>query len=330
MDAITYSHFGGPEVLELTRREPPAVGALELLVRVRAVSVNPLDGKIRRGELRLLSGARFPKTPGVDFAGCVEAVGAKVAGFAVGDRVFGYPGSMRKGTLSEVISVPAACAAKIPRGLDEVGAASVAMVGLAALQAFRDVARVGARERVLVNGATGGVGLMLLQLARLQGAAVTAVASTKGVDVARQFGADTVVDYRSESIVDSPERFDVVFDTSTKLPFRVARRLLGPCGRYVGFEPSPLSLLASAVLNPFRRQKHLLLVAKPSASDLAEVARLIDVNELVLPPVESFDLRDAPRAFACVERGGVTGKIVIRVPELLMHPARRDLPPDQR
>ncbi|MEO8182224.1 MAG: NAD(P)-dependent alcohol dehydrogenase [Deltaproteobacteria bacterium] len=141
-----------------------------------------------------------PKTPGVDFAGVVEAVGAKVTGFAVGDRVFGYPGSMRKGTLSEIVSVPAASAARIPRGLDDVGAASVAMVGLAALQALRDVAHVAPNERVLVNGATGGVGLMLIQLARLRGAHVTAVASTKGVTVARQFGAEQVVDYRSESI----------------------------------------------------------------------------------------------------------------------------------
>jgi NADPH:quinone reductase-like Zn-dependent oxidoreductase len=314
MNAITFSHFGGPDVLELTRSEAPRVGSLDLLVRVRAVSVNPLDGKIRRGELRLLSGARFPKTPGIDFAGIVEAVGAKVTGFAVGDRIFGYPGSMRNGTLSELISVPAASAAQIPRALDEVGAASVAMVGLAALQAFRDVAQVASGERVLVNGATGGVGLMLLQLARLRGAHVTATASTTGVSVARQFGAETVVDYRSEAIVAGRERFDVVFDLSTKLPFPAARKLLGARGRYVGFEPSPLTLIRSALMNPFRGQKHLLLIAKPSTRDLAELARLIDAREIVLPPVESFDLADARRAFERVERGGVIGKVVVRLP----------------
>jgi NADPH:quinone reductase-like Zn-dependent oxidoreductase len=314
MNAITFSHFGGPDVLELTRKEAPRLGSLDLLVRVRAVSVNPLDGKIRRGELRLLSGARFPKTPGIDFAGIVEAVGAQVTGFGIGDRVFGYPGSMRNGTLSELISVPAASAAKIPPALDEVGAASVAMVGLAALQAFRDVAQVAAGERVLVNGATGGVGLVLLQLARLRGAHVTATASTKGVPVARQFGAEKVVDYRSEAIVDGRERFDVVFDPSTKLPFAAARRLLGARGRYVGFEPSPLSLIESVLSNPFRGQKHLFLIAKPSTRDLAELARLIDAREIVLPPVESFDLSDARRAFERAERGGVIGKIVVQIP----------------
>jgi NADPH:quinone reductase-like Zn-dependent oxidoreductase len=314
MNAVTYNHFGGPDVLELTTSDAPRVGSHDLLVRVRAVSVNPLDGKIRRGELRLLSGARFPKTPGIDFAGLVEAVGAKVAGFTVGDRVFGFPGSMRKGTLSEVVSVPAASAAKIPRGLDDVGAASISMVGLAALQAFRDVAHVTPNERVLVNGATGGVGLMLLQLARLRGAHVTAVASTKGVAVARQFGAEQVVDYRSESIADSRDRFDVVFDTSTRLPFSAARRLLEQRGRYVGFEPSPVSLIGAALLNPFRRQKLLTLVVKPSAADLDEIGRLIDAHEVVVPPTEAFDLPDAARAFERVERGGVIGKVVIRIP----------------
>lgn len=314
MNAITYSHFGNPDVLELTRSEAPRVGSLDLLVRVRAVSVNPLDGKIRRGEMRLLSGTRFPKTPGADFAGVVEAVGAKVAGFAVGDRVFGYPGNMRSGTLSEVIAVPAASSAKIPSAMNDADAASIALVGVAALQAVRDVAQVRAGESVLVNGATGGVGLFLLQLARLRGARVTAVASTSSLPTAQRFGAENVVDYRKGSILDSDQRFDVVFDASTKLPFSLARKVLAPRGRYVGFEPSPVSLIGSALLNPFRRQTHLLLIAKPSSADLTEVARSIESREVLAPPVETFDLRDAARAFARAESGGVVGKVAILVP----------------
>jgi NADPH:quinone reductase-like Zn-dependent oxidoreductase len=313
MNAVTYNHFGGPDVLELTTSDAPRVGSHDLLVRVRAVSVNPLDGKIRRGELRLLSGTRFPKKPGIDFAGVVEAVGSKVSGFTVGDRVVGSPGSMRKGTLSEVVSIPAASAALIPEGLDDVGAAAVSLVGLAALQAIR-AAHLARDERVLVNGATGGVGLMLIQLARLSGAHVTAVASTKGVAVARQFGAEQVVDYHAESIVDSRDRFDVVFDSSTKLPFSAARRLLTPRGRYVGFEPSPVSLIGAALLNPFRRQKHRTLITKPSTADLDQIVRWIDTHAVVLPPTETFELPDAARAFERAERGGVIGKVVIRIP----------------
>ena len=164
------------------------------------------------------------------------------------------------------------------RGLDDVGAASVAMVGLAALQAFRDVAHVAPKERVLVNGATGGVGLMLLQLARLRGAHVTAVASAKGVPVERQFGADEVVDYHSCRSADLRERFDVVFDTS------------------------------SVVKAPFARRQ-------ASTRDLAEIARFGRRQRSGPATGGGFDLPDAPRAFERVERGGVIGKVVIRIPD---------------
>jgi NADPH:quinone reductase-like Zn-dependent oxidoreductase len=314
MNAVTYRRFGSPDVLELVDIPSPHPAAGQLLVRVRAASVNPLDGKIRRGELRLLSGSRFPKTPGMDYAGVVEAVGSGVIGFAVGDRVFGFSGSMRHGTLAERIAVPATTAAKLPAGLELTGAAALATVGLAALQTVRDVARIAAGERVLVNGATGGVGLVMLQLLRRRGAEVTAVAATSGVELARVYGAHDVIDYRVSSVRASPERFDAVLDTSTKLPFRAARSLLAPRGRYVGFEPTPATLLASKLANLFRRQQHLTLITKPSSRDLAELAQLVVTGALRVPPIESFELPDARRAFARVEGGGVLGKVVIHLP----------------
>ncbi|MBZ4336406.1 NAD(P)-dependent alcohol dehydrogenase [Corallococcus sp. AS-1-12] len=312
MNALTYSRFGGPEVLMHTEQPAPRVRAHHLLIRVRAVSVNPIDGKIRRGALKLLSGSRFPKSPGSDFAGVVEEVGPGIEGFSVGDRVFGFPGSMREGTLAGLITVAANAVARIPSGLDDVGAAAVSMVGLAALQAVRDVARVAPSERVLVNGATGGVGLMLIQLARSRGAHVTAVTSAAGLETARKYGAQEVHDYRARPLSMLGERFDVVFDLSTKLSSSEARGLLTPRGRHVGFEPSPASLLASVLLGPFRRQKQLLLVTKPSARDLAELAEELQTRELLPPPVEVFELSDARAAFERSERGGVIGKVVIR------------------
>ncbi|RKH57559.1 NAD(P)-dependent alcohol dehydrogenase [Corallococcus interemptor] len=317
MNALTYSRFGNLDVLRHTHSPAPRVRAHHLLIRVRAVSVNPIDGKIRRGELRLLSGARFPKATGSDFAGVVEAVGAGVEGFSVGDRVFGFPGIMREGTLAELITVAATSVARVPSALDDVGAAAVSMVGLAALQAWRDVARVAPGERVLVNGATGGVGLMLIQLARARGAHVTAVTSAAGLAVARQYGAQVAHDYRARPLSVLGERFDVIFDLSTKVPFADARGLLAPRGRHVGFEPSPALLLGSALLNPFRRQKQRVLVTRPSAKDLAELAGMFQTGELLPPPMEVFELSDAQAAFERSERGGVIGKVVIRaVPSL--------------
>ncbi|RKG62725.1 NAD(P)-dependent alcohol dehydrogenase [Corallococcus sp. AB011P] len=219
---------------------------------------------------------------------------------------------MREGTLAELITVAATSVARVPPGLDDVGAAAVSMVGLAALQALRDVARVAPGERVLVNGATGGVGLMLIQLARARGAHVTAVTSAAGLAAARQYGAEVVHDYRARPLSKLGARFDVVFDLSTKLSFAEARGLLTPRGRHVGFEPSPLSLMASALLGPFRRQKQLVLVTKPSARDLAELAGKFQAGELLPPPVEVFELPDARSAFERSERGGVIGKVVIR------------------
>jgi NADPH:quinone reductase-like Zn-dependent oxidoreductase len=224
---------------------------------------------------------------------------------------------MREGTLAELITVAATSVARVPSALDDVGAAAVSMVGLAALQALRDVARVAPGERVLVNGATGGVGLMLIQLARSRGAHVTAVTSAAGLAVARQYGAQVAHDYRARPLSMLGERFDVIFDLSTKLPFADARALLTPRGRHVGFEPSPALLLGSALLNPFRRQKQRVLVTKPSARDLAELAGKFQSGELLPPPTEVFELSDAQAAFERSERGGVIGKVVIRaVPSL--------------
>ncbi|HTN86451.1 MAG TPA: NAD(P)-dependent alcohol dehydrogenase [Sorangium sp.] len=314
MKTITYARFGGPEVLALSDTTPPPPSREgRLLVRMHAVSLNPLDGKIRRGEARLLSGARFPKTPGIDFAGVVEGVGPGVVGFSVGDRVFGGLGSMKEGYLSELISVPARVAAKMPANLDFVGAASVAVVGLAALQALRDVGRVKAGARVLVNGCTGGIGPYALQLAKRMGAHVTGVCGTEGVALARDFGADAVVDYRRESITSSGQRFDVVLDLSTRLPFEAARVLLAERGTYVGFEPAPAQIIGAAVLNIFRAHKHRFLFAKATTSDLGELGRLIGSGELRLAPTQVFELSEFRRAFELAEKGGVAGKIVIRL-----------------
>ncbi|WP_223638654.1 hypothetical protein [Corallococcus sp. EGB] len=207
---------------------------------------------------------------------------------------------MCEGTLAEFITVAATPVARVPPGLDDVGAAAASVVGLAALQALRDVARVAPGERILVNGATGGVWLMLIQPARSRGAHVTAVTSAAGLATARQYGAPVVHDFRAGPLSMLGERFDVVFDLSTKLSFVEARNLLTPRGRYVGFEPSPLSLMSSSLLGPFRRQKELVLVTKPSARELAGK---LQAGELLPPPTEAFERS---------ERGGVFGKVVIR------------------
>jgi len=313
MQALTFDRFGGPDVLSLSDVATPAARKGHLLVRVHAVSVNPLDGKIRRGELRLLSGSHFPRSPGLDFAGVVEEVGPGVRGFTPGQRVFGYLGTMREGTLAEHISVPARVVARMPAGLTFVGAASLAVGGLAALQALRDVARVKAGDRVLVNGSTGGVGLYALQLARRMGAHVTAVAGSAGAVVAQDYGAHVVLDYHRGPVSASGLTFDAVLELSARLPFSAARGLLGPRGVYVGFEPTPPALLSAALLNPFRGQRHAFAMTKATPADLEALGRQLDAGELRLAPTQVFALSDMHRAYALAERGGLVGKVVLQL-----------------
>ena len=312
MKTITYSRFGSPDVLTLSDVAPPSPRGGHLVVRVHAVSINPLDGKIRRGEAWLLSGTAFPKTPGLDFAGVVEQVGEGVSGFQVGDDVFGGLGSFKTGYLSERISVPARVVAKMPRSLDHVGAAAVAVVGLAAQTAL-EVARVKAGDDVLINGASGGLGPQAIQLGKQAGARITAVSGTDGVALARELGADSVIDYRRESILASGRRFDAVLDLSARLPFSEARTLLKPGGVYVDFEPGPTKLLGAALQNPLRSLKHRFVITKSTTAALEALGRKLDAGVLRPGPTQVFELSEYRRAFELAEKGGRVGKVVIRL-----------------
>ncbi|NMO17923.1 NAD(P)-dependent alcohol dehydrogenase [Pyxidicoccus fallax] len=281
-------------------------------MRVRAVSINPLDGKLRRGEARLLSGTKFPKTPGLDFAGVVEQVGEGVSGFKVGDDVFGGLGSFKVGYLSERISVPARVVARMPASLDYVGAAAIAVVGLAAQTAV-NVARIKAGDHVLIHGASGGLGPYAIQLAKSVGAHVTAVSGTDGVTLVRELGADTVIDYRREAITASGKTFDAVLDLSTRLPFGEAHVLLKPRGVYVDFEPGPAKLASAAILNRFRSRQHRLVITQSTTAALEALGRQVDSGALRPGPTRVFALSEYRRAFEVAEQGGLVGKVVIQL-----------------
>jgi NADPH:quinone reductase-like Zn-dependent oxidoreductase len=312
MKTVTYSRFGSPDVLTLSEVAPPSPRGGHLVVRVLAVSINPLDGKIRRGDARLLSGTKFPKTPGLDFAGVVEQVGQGVSGFQVGDDVFGGLGSFKEGYLSERISVPARVVAKLPRTLDHVRAAAVAVVGLAAQTAVDD-ARIKAGDHVLINGASGGLGPYAIQLVKRAGAHVTAVTGTDGVALARELGANSVVDYRREAITASGKTFDAVLELSGRLSFSQARMLLKPRGVYVDFEPGPAKLASAALLNPFRSQQHRFVITRSSTAALEALGRHFDAGELRAGPTRVFGLSEYRRAFEQAEKGGSVGKVVVRL-----------------
>src|SRR5262245_1470104 len=261
MKAIVYSDYGGPEVLRQVDVEKPTPADDQILVKVRAAAVNPVDWHLMRGTpypIGLGSGLRKPSPDrrlGTDYAGTVEAAGGSVTRFSVGDAVFGGP----RGAFAEYLVVPAdGVAVKKPENLTFEQAASVFVAGMTALQALRDKAQVQRGQKVLINGASGGVGTFAVQLAKVLGAEVTGVQSTRNVDLVRSLGADHTIDYLKEDFTKSGERYDVVFDNVGNRPLSEIRRVLRPRGTYIPNgggtpnDPAPLArILRMLVMLPF-------------------------------------------------------------------------------
>jgi NADPH:quinone reductase-like Zn-dependent oxidoreductase len=312
MKKLIYNRFGGVDVLELAEVARPALMPDGVLVRVKAASLNPLDWKIRAGEMKLVTGTTFPKGVGIDFAGVVEAVGEGVSGFRPGDEVLGLGDMFKGGAVAEYVVVPAASLALKPANLSFAQAAALPVAGSAALQVFDQLVAVGPGTEILINGASGGIGMIATQLARQRGAVVTAVVGPAGVERARQWGSDVVLNYREHDLRHPEQRYDVVLDLSGKLSFAAARPLLKPSGAYVNTVPGPREIVGSFLHNLVSRQKYRVLLLKPTPAYLHELAGLA-AGGLAVVVSQSYPLADFQRAYAEVARGGVVGKAVLTV-----------------
>ncbi len=313
MKAFYATAYGGPEVMTLGERPDPAPRAGEVLVAVRAASVNPVDWKVRRGDVRLLSG-RPPKILGTDLAGTVAALGPGVAGLAAGAAVYGTTRMMlgAQGSHAERVAVPARRVAPIPPGLSFEEAAALPVAALTALNGLRRCGELEGRA-VAVVGATGGVGHLALQLARARGARVTAVCSARNAERARALGAEEVVDYRKEDLTRGQRRFDVVFDAHGATGFAAASRVLSGSGVYATTLAGP----AAAMVHLWHRlaggRQLAMANLRDRPEDYAELARLLGAGA-VKPVVSAVvPLDRAAEAFAALEAGGVVGKVVIRI-----------------
>ena len=320
MSAIVYRCYGSPEVLALEDVEKPSPGDTEVLVKVRAASVNPLDWHYMRGSpyfMRLGAGIGSPDDIrlGVDFAGTVEAIGDKVPNFNVGDRVFGG----RTGAFAEYVLVPEDRAiAHIPESVTFEQAASLPIAALTALQALRDKGDLQPGQKVLINGASGGVGTFAVQIAKSMGAEVHGVCSTRNVELVASLGADKVWDYKKEDYTQSDERYDLIVDMVGNHSLSKNRRVMsaegrlvivgGPSGNWIGPLKRPL---AAMLLGSFVDQQLILLLAQLKQDDLNEVAAL--VSDGVVQPVidRRFSLEDVPAAIRYSEEGRARGKILI-------------------
>ncbi|TLZ73446.1 MAG: NAD(P)-dependent alcohol dehydrogenase [Methanobacteriota archaeon] len=324
MKAIVRSKYGSPDVLELREIEKPAVEDDHVLVRVQAASVNAGDWHSMRGKpyiIRLMLGGLFkPRTKnavlGGDLAGRVEAVGGNVTEFQPGDEVFGM--SIR--TFAEYVSVRRVGIVRKPANLTFEQAAAVPVAAITALQGLRDKGHIRPGQKVLINGASGGVGTFAVQIAKSFGADVTAVCSPRNVDMVRSLGADRVIDYTREDFTRDGARYDLIFDVAGNHSFSECRRVLSPNGTLVMVGQSGrkkisiLPLLTAPLVSRLRRKQKLVsFIAKRNKEDLTLLKELMDAGKVTPVIDRQYTLSEVPAALRYLGEGHARGKIVITV-----------------
>ena len=313
MKAIAYKKFGTSDVLQMVEQSNPAIKSDQVLVKVKAFSINPMDWKIRKGEMTLMSGSKFPKNTGADFAGIVEDVGSSVTGVKKGDDVFGVVENMMKeGVSAEYVAVPSSLIWKKPSNISFPQAASIPVVGTAALTALQKMGEVNSHTEILVNGATGGFGMFLLQLLKKQGAVVTAVTSTQGAEFAKKWGANSVIDYTKEDVLSKKANYDIVVDLSGKMGYKDAKKVMKPKARYLNPTPKPVEIPISFFNNLFTPQKHIVILSSPS-SKYANVLLSAVENGLQIEVNKVFPFDQYKEAYQYAEQGGYAGKVAVEI-----------------
>jgi NADPH:quinone reductase-like Zn-dependent oxidoreductase len=325
MKAIVQDRFGPPDTLHLADIEKPEIGSGEVLLKVHAASVNPYDWHMVRGDPRVARimggvGLTKPKTriAGVDVAGRVQAVGADVHGLRPGDEVFGFAA---RGAFAEFAAADAALVVPKPDGLSFEQAAVIPMAAVTALHAIRDRGDVQPGQRVLVNGAAGGVGTLAVQIAAALGAEVTGVCSARNCDMVRSLGATHVVDYTSDDFADGTIRYDVILDNVGNRSVRDLRRAAAPTGIVIvngGGSPGHIlgavgSILGAAVVNLFVHQRITMVPTTWNREGLLAVTELIDAGTLCPVIDRIYPMADTAAGLQHVEAGHARGKVVITV-----------------
>jgi NADPH:quinone reductase-like Zn-dependent oxidoreductase len=311
MRAIVIDRYGGPEVLRLVTVPRPVPTRRQVLVRTRFIGVNPKDVVVRKGKFRIATGKKFPLIVGHDIAGEVME-GAFGCDFAEGDIVYGMINDFAGRAYAEYAAVDCQQLAKAPSSIELRMAAAVPLASQTALQALRDDALVKPGQNVLINGASGGVGVFAVQIAKILGANVTAVCSHRNVELVNELGADRVIDYTKTDLVDLDERFDTIFDVFGNYCFDQLKHLLTPRGTYVHTIPS--SRIFKDVARTFvRRQRAKLVIVRSRRAQLDWVRQQIDAGSLRVVLDRSFSLDDAAEAHRYMETKRARGKVVLEV-----------------
>ena len=335
MRAFVQQRYGGPEVMALCEVPRPAPAADEILVRVQAAGLNPVDFKIRQGQLRAILSLPLPIVSGNEISGIVEECGAAVTRFKKGDKIFARLAKGQLGAFAEYACVAETFAARMPHSIDFATAAAVPLAGLTALQALRDELHVTAGQRIFIPGGAGGVGTFAIQIARWLGAEVATTASARGEALVRRLGAKIVVDYASERFEDKLQNYDGAFDLIGGDTLSRAFSIVKRGGQIVSVAglPEPetarrdldnstkLAALFWVISAPTRLRaakhgvRYRYLFMHPSGGDLEVLAKLIDEKKLEVIVDRTFPFAEIKEAFAYLETGRAKGKVVVKIGE---------------
>lgn len=311
MKAVAFDRYGSAEELQYRELSKPIAKSNELLVRVRASSVNPVDWKIRQGHLQLLTGFNFPRIVGSDISGVVVEVGREVTKFQPGDEVYTFLNPINGGACAEYAVVPESDAAIKPKNITHTEAAAVPIAGLTALQSLRDLGQLQSGNKVLINGASGGVGTFTVQVAKAMNAEVTGVCSAKNRELVKSLGADFVLDYAEVDFTQQSDKYDIILDAVGTRTFAECEKVLQPEGVYISTLPS-LENLAPMLTSWFiSGKKAKLIVANANTRDLDALRELIESDQVEPIVDRTYSLAEVAAAHAYSETGRAIGKIAI-------------------
>lgn len=312
MKAVTINQFGAPDVLQIEELPTPVPNKNQVLVKVYAASINPIDFKSRQGNHKYILGSNFPIVLGYDFAGEIIETGAHVKQFKVGDRVHGRSDVKYGGTYAQFALSSESVLTAIPSNMGYEEAAAIPLASLTALQALRDKANIKKGDKILLTGATGGVGHFALQIAKYYGAFVIAINSSRHIEYIKELEPDLFIDYNHEDFKNLKEKYDIVFDAAGKVSFLSCKHLVRKGATFITLLPRP-KLLIHGIVSKLTGKKLKTFIMKSNSSDLQFMDKLIEEKHVKVKIDKIFSMDQISEAHTYAEQGHTEGKIVIKI-----------------
>ena len=313
MKAVVFNKYGGNDVVDIKDVPLPTCGPEDVMIKVHAASINPVDWKVRSGNLKIITGSTFPKILGNECAGEVAETGSRVKKFKKGDHIIVWPGVRRLGAFAEYACSGETATFLKPKNIAFEEAACIPIAGLTALQALRDKGRIASGKKVLINGASGGVGHFAVQIAKIFGAEVSGVCSGANLDFVKSLGADRVIDYTKQDFTKGTEGYDLIFDAVSKRSFGDCKSVLAPNGCYVSTLPSLSVVVSQYGTGFFTAKKARTVWVAPNESDLAWMTSRIEAGKIKVMISRVYSLDQAKEALSQSETGKTRGKIVLKL-----------------